>query len=300
LQAVLYSFVALVVAYALAANFLPFPARRKLRHFGTYGFGAFASIVALIPLVLLLAYLFKEGMPGLNASFFSNPESGGGQPRGFKNAIIGTGIIVGMASAIGVPIGVLAGVYLAEMGRGWFANSLRFLAEVLTGLPSIVAGILGYTLLVKGVGASAYSAAVALSFLMIPVITRVTEEAIRLVPAALREASFGLGIGEWRTIWHVVLPAARSAILTGVVLAIARVGGETAPLLFTAAGNNFVSTDITKAMAALPLSVYTRFDQPQMANKSLALTGALVLVLWIALINLLVRWISSRTQAKLG
>ncbi len=298
----------LFIAFQITKQLVPWETRRKMSHYGSYIGGVVGSILALTPLVFLMIYLVKEGGPGFTAAFFTESQKPIGQPGGgYLNAIVGSLLIILMASGIGVPIGVLAGIYLAEVGKGRFAATVRFLSEVLTGLPSIVAGILGYTLIVMKIQDvpgwkpySGFAGAVALSFLMIPVITRVTEEAIRLVPKAQREASFGLGVGQWRTVWHVVLPAARSAILTGVVLAVARVGGETAPLLFTALGNREIITNVREPMSALPLAIYFDAGSPSDINVQLAVTGALFLVVWIALVNLVIRWIAAKTQPKLS
>ncbi|HRF59686.1 MAG TPA: phosphate ABC transporter permease PstA [Fimbriimonadaceae bacterium] len=302
IRALLIGGVAIVVIYTILILVLPWESRRRVRHLATYALGVCCTIVALIPLVMLVTYLVKAGAPGLGADFFTQVQKPIGEPgSGMKHAIIGSLIIVSLASAIGVPIGILCGIYLAEVGKGKFAAAIRFLSEVMTGLPSIIAGILGFALIVARYERfSAWAGALALSILMIPVVTRVTEEAIRLVPKALREASFGLGAQRWQTVVKVVLPSARSAILTGVILAVARVGGETAPLLFTAAGQSLVNTDPSRAMAALPLSIYLNANQPFDTSKQLAISGALFLVIWIAFVNFVIRWIAAKTQPRLS
>lgn len=291
-----------VIGYAIAVAVSPWEIKRRLRHYSAYAIGLISALLALIPLVMLIGYLAQKGAPGLNTVFFTSTQRPLGEPgSGMKHAILGSLMIVGLASIIGVPIGIAAGIYLAEFGKGKFANMVRFLAEVLTGLPSIIAGILGYTLIVVRFGGfSAWAGAFALAILMIPVITRVTEEAILLVPKGLVEASLGLGAGKFITVWRIVLPAARSAIMTGIILAVARVGGETAPLLFTSAGQSIVNLNPGKATAALPLSIYLNANQPFESSQNLAITGALFLVIWIALINLVMRWIAVKTQPRLG
>lgn len=291
---------ALIAGYLAIVPILPWPLKRKVRHYSTHALGLAATVLALVPLALLVYYLVKAGAPGLNWQFFAEVQRPLGEPgSGMKHAIVGSLIIVGIAAAIGVPIGVGAGIYLSEFGRGKFAAVIRFLAEVLTGLPSIIAGILAYTMIVVRTGHfSGIAGSVALSVLMIPVITRVTEESIRLVPNNLREASLALGAPQWRTIWTVILPAARSGILTGIVLAVARVGGETAPLLFTTAGQTTLRTNPNEAMAALPLSIYLNSNQPFEVSRQLAITGALFLVVWIAAINLAVRMFAARSKHK--
>jgi phosphate transport system permease protein len=302
IRIILYTAVALAAIYGVVIAGAPWEIKRKVRHYSAYAIGLISAILALIPLVLLIGYLAEKGLPGLNTTFFTATQRPLGEPgSGMKHAILGSLLIVGLASAIGVPIGIGAGIYLAEFGRGKFASAIRFLSEVLTGLPSIIAGILGYTLIVVRFGGfSAWAGAFALAILMIPVITRVTEEAILLVPKGLVEASLGLGAGKFVTIWRIVLPAARSAIMTGVILAVARVGGETAPLLFTSAGQSIVNFNPNKATAALPLSIFLNANQPFESSQSLAITGALFLVIWIAVINLVMRWIAVKTQPRLG
>lgn len=298
---VIWTVIVLLVVYAVVLRTLPWQTRRRVRHVATVCVCGLGAFLAVIPLVFLLGYLVKDGIHGLNKDFFTQAQKPLSEPgSGMLHAIIGSVIIVGMAAVIGIPIGVLGGVYLSEYGKGKFAKVIRFLADVMTGLPSIIAGILGYQLIVvRAGGFSGLAGAIALSFLMIPVITRVTEESLHLVPKALREASLGLGVGISRTIWHVVLPAARSGILTGIILAVARVGGETAPLLFTTAGQSEITTNPMQAMAALPLSIYLNSSQPYDTSRQLAATGALFLVLWICLINVGVRYIASRSSVKM-
>jgi phosphate transport system permease protein len=298
----LYAVPILVLLYFAALRFGSWQWQRALRHYATYAVGIIATILALIPLALLAYYLVRAGLPGLDLTFFTEVQKPLGEVgSGMKHAILGSLVIVGLAALIGVPVGVLAGVYLAEVGKGKFAAAIRFLSEVLTGLPSIIAGILGYTLIVARFGNfSGWAGAIALSVLMIPVITRVTEEAIRLVPRQMREASMALGATHSQTVWKVVVPVAKSGILTGVVLAIARVGGETAPLLFTAAGQSVVNLDPGRAMAALPLSIFLNANQPFPVSKQLAVTGALFLVAVLALVNLGVRSYAASTQPRSG
>ncbi|MBS1705621.1 MAG: phosphate ABC transporter permease PstA [Armatimonadetes bacterium] len=301
IRVALYGIPVLLAIYFLALAVSPWETRRKLRQGFAYFAGICGALIALIPLVFLLYHVIVQGLPGLNWEFLTHAQMPAGKAGGgYFNAIVGSLVIVGLAAVIGVPIGVLAGLYLSEVGKGWFANAIRFLSEVLTGLPSIIAGILGYTLIVMRFGFSALAGSFALSALMIPIIARVTEEAVRIVPQQLREASYGLGAGKFRTTWSVVLPAARSAIVTGVILAIARVGGETAPLIFTALGNNGVVWSPMKSMSALPLAVYTDAGQPYDVNIKMAVTGALLLVLWISIMNVVFRWLAAKFQPRLA
>jgi phosphate transport system permease protein len=217
------------------------------------------------------------------------------------NSIVGSGIILGIASVIGVPLGIAGGVYLAEYGRGGLlGNLIRFTADVLNGVPSIVMGIAAYGLIVVHYKFSALAGGVALAIMMVPTITRTTEEMLATVPHALREAALGLGIPKWRTILSVSLRTATPGIITGCMLAFARVAGETAPLLFTAFGNNFWSFKLTEPMAALPLQIYVYALSPYDEWHRLAWAGALVLIVLIMLSVTLVRLYANRGTIKGG
>src|SRR5512146_2557697 len=202
---------------------------------------ALAALLVLAPLVAIFGYLVDRGIGAVNLDFLTQAPKPVGEPGGgFGNAIAGSGVILAIASALGVPLGIGAGVYLAEFGRGRFANVVRFLADVLNGVPSIVMGISIYALVVLRQGHfSAFAGGVALGIMMVPTITRATEEMLLMVPRSVREAALGLGIPEWRTVISVTLRTATSGVITGVMLAFARVAGETAPLLFTAFGNQY-------------------------------------------------------------
>src|SRR6267378_5673109 len=214
-----------------------------------------AAILATLPLLLILAHLIKKGAASLSLSFFTHmPGPVGEVGGGMANAIVGTLILIGIACAIGLPIGIGAGIYLSEKRSMPLAQSVRFLSDVLNGLPSIVMGIFAWTLLVRPAGHfSALAGGAALGAMMIPLVTRTTEEMVRTVPQSLREAALALGYPRWRTSLQIVLRTALGGIVTGVLVAVARVAGETAPLLFTAFGNQFWSTKITQPIAALPL-----------------------------------------------
>jgi len=214
-------------------------------------------------------------------------ESGGGM----ANAILGTGLLVGVASLIGLPIGIGAGLYLAEHRGTNLANAVRFLSDVLNGLPSIVMGIFAWQFLVRPLGHfSAWAGGVALGAMMIPMVARTTEEMVRLVPVSLREAALALGYARWRTSLTVVLRTASAGIVTGALVAIARIAGETAPLLFTAFGNQFWSTSLNQPIAALPLQIYTYALSPYDEWHAQAWAGALVLIALIFVISLIARF----------
>ena len=258
-----------------------------------------AAVVATLPLLFILFHLVKEGAGAISLDFFTRmPKPVGEAGGGLANGIVGTLILVGMAAAIGLPIGVGAGLYLAENGRTRLANTVRFLSDVLNGLPSIVMGIFAWQFLVRPVGHfSALAGSVALAAMMIPMVTRTTEEMVRLVPVALREAALALGYTRWRTSLTVVLRTATAGIVTGALVAIARIAGETAPLLFTAFGNQFWSVRPSEPIAALPLQIFTYAVSPYDEWHALAWAGALVLIALVFLISLAARF---ATRARFG
>ncbi len=249
------------------------------------------AFLAILPLAAILAMLIAKGAGSLNWDFFvrsSVPlgETGGG----FAHAIVGTLIIVALACLVGIPVGVATGVYLAEFGGGRLGFAIRFVADILNGVPSIVIGMVAWTALVKPMGHfSALSGGAALAFILAPIVARTTEEIVRLVPNSLREAALALGYPRWRTSLHVVLRTAAAGIVTGCLVAVARVAGETAPLLFTAFGNQFFSTRVLGPMAALPLQIYTYAVGPYDDWHRQAWAGALVLILLVLALSLLAR-----------
>ncbi len=265
------------------------------------GLSILATIVVLAPLVAILCYLLYKGFSSLNVAFFTQaPRPVGEAGGGMANAIVGSGIILSVASAIGIPLGIGAGVYLSEYGRGsLFANVIRFTADVLNGVPSIVMGIAAYSLIVVRQGHfSALAGGVALAIMMVPTITRTTEEMLATVPGAIREAALGLGIPKWRTTLSVALRTASPGIITGCMLAFARVAGETAPLLFTAFGNQFWSHSLNQPIAALPLQIFVYAVSPYDEWHRLAWAGALVLILLIMTSVTLVRLFAGRGVLK--
>jgi len=251
-----------------------------------------AVVTAIIPLGLVLAYVTIQGVAGLNLDFFTQlPKPVGEVGGGMANAIVGTLEIVGLASVIGVPIGVLAGVYLSEYGGSLLARIVRFSADVMSGVPSITVGLFVYGVIVlKTRQFSAWAGAVALAVLMLPTVTRTSEELLKLVPHTLREAALGLGVSRWRATLKVILRTAAPGIATGVMLAVARVAGETAPLLFTAFGNRFWAASINQPTATLPVQIYTYAVSPYDDWHKQAWTAALVLVLLVLLLNFAARW----------
>jgi phosphate transport system permease protein len=276
--------------------------RRNIANFVVSSLAVIATAVVIIPLVAILFYLVYKGASSLNLAFFTHiPAPVGESGGGMANSIVGSGIVLGLASLMGIPIGIAAGVYLAEFGQGTLlANAVRFTADVLNGVPSIVMGIAVFALLVQGRHFSAFSGGVALGIMMIPTITRSTEEMLATVPHAIREAALGLGVPKWRTVLSVSLRTASPGIITGCMLAFARVAGETAPLLFTAFGNQFWSFRLNEPIAALPLQIFVYATGPYDEWHRLAWAGALVLIVMIMVSVTLVRIFANRGVLKGG
>lgn len=249
-------------------------------------------IIAIIPLLSILYTVIVNGLPAIDLDFITQLPRPVGEPGGgLGNAIEGTFIVVGIACLIGLPVGILAGIYLSEFGENKFGRFVSFMADVLTGTPSIVAGMFGYTLIVLYFKSfSAIAGGVALSVLMIPIVTRTTEESLKLVPSSIKEASLALGIPGWKTTLYIVLNTGKSGIITGALLAIARISGETAPLLFTSFGNMFWSGGIDKPISTLPVQIYTYAITPFPDWHAKAWAGALILIVMILVLNIGVRF----------
>jgi len=275
--------------------------RRKLTSNVMIGLTCAAALIATLPLMFILVHLLRLGATSVNWTFFTHmPVPAGESGGGMANAIAGTGMIVILASVIGLPVGIGAGLYLAERGSARLATSVRFLSDVLNGLPSIVLGIFAWQLLVRPFKHfSALAGAVALAAMMIPLVTRTTEEMIRLVPVATREAALALGYSKWRTSLAVVLRTALPGIVTGSLVALARIAGETAPLLFTALGNSFWSLSPTRPIAALPLQIYSYAISPYDDQHAQAWAGALVLIALVLVISVAAR-VATRSRFGIG
>jgi phosphate transport system permease protein len=265
--------------------------RRKAMNRVMVGLTYVAAALATLPLLLILFMLVRNGASAIGADFFTEtPRPPGETGGGMANAIAGTLVLVGVASAIGLPIGIGAGLYLAERRGGRLATIVRFLSDVLNGLPSIVIGIFAWEFLVRPVGRfSALAGGVALAAIMVPLVTRATEEMVLLVPSSLREAALALGYTRWRTSLAIVLRTALPGIVTGALVAVARVAGETAPLLFTALGNQFWSVSLTQPIGALPLQIFTYAVSPYDEWHAQAWAGALVLLAIVLVISLVAR-----------
>lgn len=252
---------------------------------------ALSAMVVVLPLILILVFLVYQGASTVNLDFFTRLPKPVGEPGGgMANAIVGTLILVGLASCLGLPLGILGGVYLAESRDRRLPWVIRFLADVLNGVPSIVIGIFAYTIVVLPMRRfSALAGGFALAVIMLPIVLRTTEELVRLVPASLREAALALGIPEWKVMLRVVLPTARAGIITGVMVAVARIAGETAPLLFTAFGNRFWHQGLLQPIAALPLQIFAYAIAPYEDWHRQAWAGALVLIVMIFLSSFIAR-----------
>jgi phosphate transport system permease protein len=287
----------------LLARFAVSPARRR-RDRTARGLITAGTVVALIPLVLVVYYLLSKGLGSWSWSFFSTDPTGNtffktSSIGGIESAILGTIEIVALASAISIPIGIGVAVWLVEYGRqSWFANLVRFFVDVLTGVPSIVFGLFIYIALIVGTGSSyaGYKGSLALSLLMLPVVIRSAEVILLLIPGALRESALALGAPRWRVIFSIVLPTALPGMVTGVLLAIARAAGETAPLLFTAAATNKTSFNLGQFMNSLPVQIYKDVTSPTTAVVNRAWGAALTLVVMILLLNLIARLVSRRSR----
>jgi phosphate transport system permease protein len=273
--------------------------RRRVVNVVMIGVTFVAAILATLPLIFILGHLIKAGASSIDLAFFTEiPKPPGETGGGMANAMIGTLVLILAASGFGLPIGIGAGLYLAENRGTVVANGVRFLSDVLNGLPSIVMGIFAWQFLVKPMGKfTALAGGIALGAMMIPLVTRTTEEMIRIVPVSLREAALALGYSRWRTSLVVVLRTALPGIVTGALVAVSRIAGETAPLLFTVLGNQFWSTSLREPIAALPLQIFTFAISPYDEQHSLAWAGALVLIGIVLVISLAARF---ATRSRFG
>lgn len=289
----------------LARQRIPAPAamregglgRRKAIDWAVSGLFVACAILAVGVLTLILGFIAIKGAPALNIAFFTQqPAPLGEKGGGVAPAILGSLVMVAIGGLLGVPAGIAAGVYLAEYGNGRLARTIRFVADLLTGVPSIAIGAFVWVILVRRVvgNYNAIAGGVALAVIVVPIVTRTVEEMLKLVPNSLREASLALGAPRWKTIARVVLPTARGGITTGVILALARAGGETAPLLLTALGNQFFSFQLTQPMSALPLQIYNYAKSPYDDSHTKAWGSSLVLILLIAVLSLATRLATRR------
>jgi len=264
--------------------------------------GWIAALLAVGVLFLVIISVAVRAWPALSWDFLTKPPALFGQPGGgISSALVGSAIIVALATAIALPVGVLIGIYLTEFAPRFIAQPVQLVLDILNGLPTIVTGIFVYGLLVIGHGQSAYAGAFALSIVMLPLVARAAQETLLLVPSALREGSLALGVSRWRSVIGVILPTTLGGILTGGVLAVARAAGETAPLLFTTSiFNPAVSTNITESMPNIPVLIFTYSEQPDKALHEQAWGAALVLMLFVLVTSLLAKALLARSRRKLG
>ena len=260
-----------------------------------------SALFAVALLALVLGSVVIKGISQIKLSFFTNSAALFGQVGGIADALIGSILIVGLATIIAVPIAILVAIYIAEYAGPKSASFFRVTLDILNGVPAIIVGIFIYGLLVIGNGQSAIYGALALSILMIPLVARATQEVLELVPRHLREASLALGVPRWRTVYAIVLPTAIGGILTGVVIAVARVAGETAPLLFTSSivTTSGVSLDVHQALATLPVRIFTLSESPAPSDQAAAWAAALVLIFFVLLMNILAKFLAGRKRKKL-
>ncbi len=265
--------------------------RRKITNSVMLMLCILAAIITILPLLYIFFYTTQSGVSSLNIDFFTQlPKPVGEEGGGMANAIAGSAILIGIGAMIGIPVGILSGIYISEYSKSFMSTVVKFITDVLSGVPSIIVGIFAYGVIVIPMQRfSALAGGFALGILMIPTITKITEEMLKLVPQSLREASLALGVSRWKTTLKIVLKTASSGIVTGVLLAIARAAGETAPLLFTSFGNSFWQTNIDEPMAALPLQIFAYAISPYDDWHRQAWAGAFVLIFLVFVVNLIVR-----------
>ncbi len=273
-----------------------FDRRRKLISHVWMGVLTLVSVIAIAPLFFIFAYAVYRGAPGLNIEFFTQiPKSMGETGGGMSNAIVGSGILLALACSVGLPWGIASGIYLSEYRQGFTTRFLRFMTDLLTSTPSIIIGLFVYALLVVPFhGYSAYAGGVALAIIIVPIVARTTEEILKLMPVHIREAGLALGLPRWKVILRIVLPGSLRGVVTGLMLAIARVAGETAPLLFTSFSNNFGFRGLSQPTASLPVQIFNFASSQDDIWRQKAWTGALVLVLFVFVLNLSTRTLLAR------
>ena len=274
--------------------------RRRIVQAVFAGLATLAALSAVAMLGIVIGSVVSKGASSLSLDFFTQPRGLFGEPGGIADAIVGSIVIVAIATLIAVPIGVLVAIYLSEFASKRIGTFVRVVLDVMNGIPAIVVGIFVFGVIVVGRGQSALAGAFALSILMVPLVARTTQEVLALVPGALREGSLALGVSRWRTVLGVVLPTAMGGIVTGTVLAVARVAGETAPLLFTSSITaNAINTNVTEALPTIPVAIFSYSESPDPAEQALAWTSALVLISFVLLASVIARALSARYKRKL-
>jgi len=272
--------------------------RRKWINRLMLGLSGIAAGIGIAMLALILGYTLVQGISYLNLDLITQAAKPAGEiGGGMRNEIFGTLILIGLASVLAIPIGLMAGIFLSDFGSPRIASAVRFAADILAGVPSIVVGVFAYALVVRPMHSySAFSGGVALAIIMVPIVARTAEESLRLVPNSMREAALALGITRWRAVLGVVVPGALTGVVTGIMLAVARVAGETAPLLFTAFGNYFGFQGLSNSIGALPLQIYNYALSPYSDQNQQAWAGAFLLIILVLGISILVRWLSRRKR----
>lgn len=275
---------------------------RKIKNSAITILTLICALITLVPLFWILYYVTRQGLTSVNLDFFTHlPKPVGEAGGGMANAILGSAILLAIAALVGIPTGILGGTYLSEFGKNRIGDAIRFAADVMVGIPSIVVGIFVYALIVLPMHKfSAFAGGVSLGIIMIPIVMRTTEESLKMVPVSLREASLALGAARWQTIVKVVLTAGRAGVITGSLLALARVAGETAPLLFTALNNRFWSASPGEPIASLPVQIYTYAISPYDDWHRQAWAGAFVLIISILGVNIAARLLSKNTHGKMS
>jgi phosphate transport system permease protein len=259
-----------------------------------------SAILACAILAVVLGTLIYKGFSQLNLDFFTKPRPLFGEKGGVADALVGSAIIVGMAMLMAIPVSVLVAIYMSEYAGPRISRALKIVLDVLNGVPAIVVGVFVFGLLVVGHGQSAVFGAFSLAILMLPMVARATQEILQVVPQSLRHASLALGVTKWRTTWNIILPAAIGGILTGVVIAVARVAGETAPLLFTSSiAANQISVDVHGALPTLPVTIYVNSESPDPGEQAAGWAAALVLIAFVLVMNVLAKVFAGRKRRKL-
>jgi phosphate transport system permease protein len=273
--------------------------RRKLTEKTFAGLAVASAVIAVGILALVLGTVIHKGLSQLSLDFFTKPRPLFGQTGGIADALVGSALIVGMAAMMAIPVSILVAIFMSEYARPRVSVALRIVLDVLNGVPAIVVGIFVFGLLVVGRGQSAIFGAFSLAVLMLPMVARATQEVLEIVPRSLREASLALGVTRWRTTLSIVLPTAIGGILTGVVIAIARVAGETAPLLFTSSiAANQISTDVTNALPTLPVSIFVFSESPDPGEQAAGWAAALVLILFVLVLNIVAKVVAGRQRRR--
>ncbi len=269
--------------------------RRRIINAVMTGLTTACALVISLILLFIIGYIAWKGVSSLSIEFLTQTPKPVGEGGGIGNSILGSAMMTALASAIGLPIGIAAGLYLSEYGGNWYGNTIRFVADTLIGIPSIIIGIFVYTLIVIPMGRqSGFAGGIALALIMIPIVARTTEEMVRLVPNTMREAALAVGAPQWRVSWNIVLPAAASGIATGAMLAIARITGETAPLLFTALNSRFYNYYYDQPMSSLTVQIYNYATGPFEVEHAMAWAATLILVALILIINVIVRTLTRK------